>query len=117
MRLLVAFTIAAVLGCNSGSSNTGNACSDTSNALCAKATSCSAGNDAGVVILFGDGGTGDISFGNTASCELLFALGCDSNDAATSTPAQCSAAVATAQCGSSGQFGPGLLMPDPCNSF
>lgn len=115
MRFFVAFALASALGCNS-KNNSGNACSDTSNTLCAKAASCSTGNDAGVVILFGDGGAGDISFGNTASCELLFALGCDSNDAATSTPAQCSAAVATAQCGT-GSVGPGLLMPDPCNSF
>ena len=107
---------AFALACsNSGSS--GNPCDDTGKALCAKAAACSAGNDAGVVFLLGEGGaSGDISFDNTGSCELLFTLGCEGDASASAAFASaCSAAVPGAQCGN-GQFGgAGLIMPPACN--
>lgn len=131
---LATFGALALVACSSGGSNDGSdagsdggatsPCTELVTEVCQKASSCSAGNDAGIVFLIGpDVDAGINSFGDTlhdasgndeAGCERFVGLACEGNKAAGFT-ANCGAAVSSGlACGTDPHFGNGVEIPASC---
>ncbi len=122
MRILPTFALLALTACGSGNGSEGGStgqCTAIANQICQKAATCSAGGDAGVVLVIGpsDAGLGsyDFTVNSEPGCQVLVGTGCTGSHAAAFT-ASCGSAISSGlQCGPSvNQDGTGLMLPAAC---
>jgi hypothetical protein len=125
MRAVVlVFAVVAFAACGSGNGSSDGTdagstgqCSDVVNQICQQAATCSAGGDAGIVLILDadhDAGihASDFTINSESGCQNLVGAACKKDHAAAFT-ANCSGAL---QCGpSASHHGNGLVLPAPCH--